>query len=89
MPRRKAISSQVNILFSFRLVARMVFAIGPSSNFFHVPDPFIRVPRVVKSTSDIFILAQKGNILEMQKLITDARGSVLILMGTRGDLLCM
>jgi hypothetical protein len=75
---------KLSYFFPSWLVARMVFAISASSNLFDVPDPFVRVPRVVKSSSDIFILAQKGNILEMQKLIAEARGSILDINGNEG-----
>lgn len=75
---------KLSYFFPSWLVARMVFAIGSSFNLLHAVDPFIRVPRVVASSSEIFILAQKGNILEMQKLIAGARGSILDINGNEG-----
>jgi len=61
----------------------MVFFMSDSNNCDR-GDPMIRIPKIVSSDSEIFVLAQKGNIAGMQRYFAEGKGSIFDVNDTEG-----
>ncbi|KAH6652404.1 ankyrin repeat-containing domain protein [Truncatella angustata] len=74
---------KVSYFFPRWLVSRMIFFMSDSNSYDH-GSPMIRIPKVVSSDSEIFILAQKGNIPGMQRYFSEGKGSIFDVNDTEG-----